>query len=582
MSKKSILIYAFLFFLILLTRLWKIDHLPSVISHDEIFYPTQAKTLAVSGYGANGKWTPLEFSPENKLYAELPGFIMSFAAKVFPNQTIFAARITHAFLGSLLVFILAAIAYELSKNRKVAIATMVLAAFNPWLFQFSRMGFDSLFSLFFYTSGLLFFIKNKKYAKLWSLPLFILGFLQYQGLKVIFLPLILLTTLFNLLKDNEFKISKLQEILKKNIPSLIVLISAVIIFIVYLFKVQTQGASERLNFFVWNDEKTINQMVNVARQQGFNSSLSNVYPNKITVIIEKLAEQYFNSLDLKQWFFSLEVVRNPFAVYQHGLFYWLDLPLIIWGLIVVFNNKKNKKIGLFLASLAIIAPLPSAIVSTGSWLVFRSSFLVPIFLILMGFAVNDLFEKWPKKSFFVFATFYLILIARFLYQYFYVYPISGTRDQYFAEKIIAQYIKRNPDKKIIITAPEPIFVFQEILIYNNLINKENIKDINQAFNTENYQLTNFKVLGERCVPEIIENDTIYISHSNSRPCSGDDSPLKYTQIPSLIDGGGIYRIYNDLNCANFGLSRFPSIREDLFDLDKLSSQEFCENFIVRN
>lgn len=573
--------YFFLLIFALVIRFWKIDHLPSVISHDEIFYPTQAKTLAVNGHGVNGIWQPFSLTPETELYAELPGLVMMPAAKLLPNQPILAARITHVLFGTILIFILAALAYELSKSHRVAFYTAFLACFNPWLFQFSRLGFDSLFSLFFYTSGLLIFIKAKHFQKLWSISIFILGFLQYQGLKIIFLPLITLATLYDLSKSN-FSLKEIKKTWQKYLPSLIVLITAITVFIVYSINVHSQSAGNRLNFLVWSDEKYLEQSTSVSRQQSFDSALGEIYPNKETVIVERLVEQYFNSLDLKQWFFNLEIVRNPFAVYQHGLFYWLDFPLIILGLIFVFREKKLKSTALFLTGSLLIAPLPSAVVSTGSWLVFRASFLVPVFLILMGFASANLSRELPKLLFYLIAIVYLLLVGRFFYQYFYTYPISGTRDQYFAERLVAQYIKRNPDKKIVVTAPEPIFVFQEILVFNNLINKTNIDQINKAFQNKTYELNNFQVLGERCVPTVIPDGTIYISHSNSRPCEGLDSPLRYTQLPSLIDGGGIYRIYNDLSCSDFSLSRFPTIREDLFDLDKLENQEFCQSFVIRN
>jgi hypothetical protein len=580
-KQKIWLAYLILGIFALAIRLYKISYLPTVISHDEIFYPTQAKALAVNGRGVDGKWQPISLTPETELYAELPGLVMMPAAKLLPNQPILAARITHVIFSIFIIFILAALAYELSKSHRVAFFTAFLASFNPWMFQFSRMGFDSFFSIFFYLSGLLVFIKAGKLKKLWAIPLFGLGFLEYQGLKIIFLPLITIATLFNLFKDgSSFK--EIKKTWKKYIPSLIVLIVAILAFAFYLLNVRSQSASNRLNFLVWSDKKSLEQNINVGRQQSFDSVFNQFYPNKITAIVERLTEQYFNSLDLKQWFFNLEIVRNPFAVYQHGLFYWLDLPLIIMGLIVVFKKKKLKAAAFFLLGLLLIAPLPSAVVSTGSWLVFRSSFLVPVCLILMGFAAASLSRELYKPFFYLILAVYLILVGRFFYLYFYTYPISGTRDQYFAERLIAQYIKRNPDKKFIITAPEPIFVFEEILVYNNLINKINIEAVNKAFQSKDYKLTNFQILGERCVPETIPEGTIYISHSNSRPCDGIDAPLKYTQIPSLLDGGGIYRVYNDLSCADFSLSRFPSIREDLFDLDRLNNQEFCQNFIIRN
>lgn len=572
MNKKQLLIiYLLIAIFSLGMRFWKINILPSVISHDEIFYPVQAKTLAVNGRGLDGQWRPLSLTAEVELYAELPGLIMAPAAKLLPNQPILAAKITHLLLGTALIFVLAGLAYTLTGQHAVAISTALVASVNPWLFQFSRMGFDSLLSLFFYFAGLWVFLQAKNWRKLWAWPLLVLGFFQYQGLKVIFLPMVLLASWFNWQKK------------QRNLSTLATLSLSILLFAFHLFTLQSQTAANRLNFLVFNDQNYISQEINLGRQQSLNGPLANIYPNRITVVAERLIEQYINALDLKQWFFELEIVRNPFAVYQHGLFYAIDFVFILIGLILIWQKRSLRKAATLISGLLLIAPLPAAIVSTGSWLVFRVSFLIPASMILIGYALAKIAKTWPKAIFIGIVLCYALFIGRFFYEYFYHYPVLGTRDQYFAERIIAQYIKRNPDRNIIVVAAEPIFVFEEILIHNNLINRQNIAAINLAFQTKDFQLDNFKVVGERCVPGDLEQDSLYISHSNVRPCVDRvDSPLDYTQIPSLLDGGGIYRVYQDSYCGNFSLARFPHIKEDLFDLDRLNQQDFCQNFIIRN
>ncbi len=570
-KRKLFFIYLSIVIFSLIIRFWRVQTIPPVISHDESFYPVQAKTLSVNGHGLNGIWKPSSLTAEVELYAELPGLIMMPAAKLLPNQPILAAKITHIILGTAIIFILSALAFALTKQHSFAIFTALIASVNPWLFQFSRMGFDSMFSLFFYLTALLIFIKAKNWHKIWAFPIFFLGFFQYQGLKVIFLPIVFIASFYNWQKK------------ENSWPTLIVLIVSILLFVFYLQSLRFQTSGNRLNFLIFNDHEYINQQVNLNRQQSLNNPWKNLYSNKLTVVGLRFVEQYINSLDLKQWFFSLDVVRNPFAVYQHGLFYPQDLFLIVLGLIFLWQKKSQQKMAFLLTCLLLIAPLPAAIVSTGNWLVFRVSFLVPIYILLIAFAINQIAKKWPRSIFLGVIIIYFLFTTRFFYEYFYRYPILGTRDQYFSEKIIAQYIKRNPKKNIIIIAPEPIFVFNEILIFNNLINQKNIDSINKSFQTKNYQLENFQILGERCIPNNIDKNTIYISHSNVRPCDeSNDFLLDYTQIPSLIDGGGVYRIYQDSYCGDLNLARFPNLQNNVFALNKLSQEDFCKNFIIRN
>jgi len=578
-TSKQILIFSLIFLITFVIRLWKINSIPSVISHDEIFYPTQAKTLAMSGRGLTGDWRPRSLTSEVELYAELPGVIMTPAALIFQNNPLMASKITHLLAASGLVLVLSLISYSFSKKTSFAIITALIATFNPWLWQFSRMGFDSLLSLFFYFLGLYLLIELKNWQKLLSFPALFLGFFQYQGLKVVFLPLVFIAALVSFLKDKGKK--NLQQGKKQLLPIVTIILLSLLLFAGYLFQVKNQPAGNRLNFLVFNDQQYIEQTVNLKRAQTLNNPLVETVFNKASIIGLRFIEQYLNTLDLKQWFFELEIVRNPFAVYQHGLFYVLDLFLIILALILIWQKKKDRPLGIFLTSTLFIAPLPATIVSTGSWLVFRASLMIPIGILLIAYSFYWLWEKAHKIIFYTLSVGYLIFVAYFFYIYFQQYPLTGTRDQYFAEKIIAQYIKRQADQKIIIIAPEPGFVFQEILIHNNLINKSNLEKINQAFKTETYQLENFEVLGERCVPQD-ENNIIYMAHSNVRPCEGNDSPLNYNQIPSLLDSGGIYRVYQDKLCENYDLARFITIKENVFNFKTMSDLDFCQNFIIHN
>lgn len=588
-TNKTILILGILLLIFnLFIRIYKIDANPSVISHDEVYYMTEAKTILLNFSDPSGEWSPLSLTSANPLYAELPGFIMSFMTFFTFNNPLLAAKITHIILTTGLCFILGGLAYSLTKSNKFAFITILIATLNPWLFQFSRMGFDSIFSLFFYFLGILIYIRNKNYKKLWALIPFFIGFFQYQGLKIIFVPLILFTVIYVYFQEESninFDKTYFRSFYKKSnfIYGFITIIFALMLFSITILRLQTQKAADRTKDIIFSDETYNTTNVFKQRQQAIDTSYNKYYINKFTVISERFLNQYLESFSPQQLFLKGEPLRNPFSVFNHGMFYLIDLPLILYGLFMMLKEEKTKKSAVFLFSLIMIAPLPSAINATGIWIMFRSSLMIPVFVILSSYGVYKLWENLPKLLFVALITTYFILVSRFFFFYFHTYPILGTTGEYFSERILASYIVRNPQLEIKIYANEPKFVFESILVYNNLINKENLAAINTAMKSEKYQLENF-VVDNKCVPSVKENpNTIIIAHAVIPNCDGSNNETELaSQIAELTDSRGVYKLYNDSFCLPYGLDRFSHINKDVFAVEKQDDETFCKSFLISN
>lgn len=574
-----------LFFLCI--RSISIQSIPSVISHDEIYYPAEARALAVSGHDPTGTWSPWSLTSAHSLYAELPGLVMTPAAIIFDDPLV-AARATHIFIGTLFCLVLAAFSYQITKNHTISFFAFLLAGVNPWLFQFSRMGFDALFSLFFLLSGVTLYLGTSHLKKLWSIPFLFVGFFQYQGLKVVFIPLVFGTVIFDLVKQKTYISQMFQIIHKKEtrnrfVPAIIVLLFSIILFGTYLVRLSTQNAGERTSDLIFSDVTYTEAHVNTHRQQSFESPVVPFFTNKATVIFDRFVSQYFESFSWHHLFITGEPLRNPFSVWKHGMFYLLDCVLIIFGFFYLYSNRKSQTSGIFLTFLLLLAPLAGALSAKGSWIMFRSSLLVPVFITVGACGLWWIKEKTSKLFFAVLIFIYLFFVARFFFMYFYSYPIIGTQGEYFSERIIANYIIRNPDKNILVYASEPRFMFEAILVYTNAITKESIKDVQAAYTNEAYSFANFTVLN-KCYDQNLGQNTTAFVHQSTQPCdSQDDYTTEHViAIPSLLDSGAIYRVHNDTFCSNFSLQRFSHITENRFFVENLSKNDFCTTFFIKN
>lgn len=593
---KNNLIYILLFITFFALRLYKIESLSPVISHDEVYYVTEARSLAVSGSDTSGQWKPWSLLPANSLFAELPGVIMTPAALLFPGSPFLAARFTHALFGSLIPLILAGIVFRLSKDKSWAITTAFLAGFNPWLFQTSRMGFDSLFSIFFYLLGIWLLLANKGWRRWWTVPIFILGFYQYQGMKIIFLPIVGISLFYLGLVEYQPKL-ELKKNIRRLLPLVLMLVFFSAFFFTHLVRLRSQEVGGRVTELIFFDNDNISATVNLERQQSIPNRYSQIFSNKATTIWDTFTSKYLASFDLNLLFIHGESLRNPFAVWSYGSFHLIEALFIVVGLIYLWHprGKKDRRKQLatafFIIALILISPLSNAINAMGNWIMFRSSFLFMWLIVLSGLGLSFLWNIFGNNKLKLLVRVVLVVLIsasfiRFGYEYFFHYPVYGTNGKYFAERILSSYADRSgEDIKIIILGDESKFLFESIMAYSNLITKESIGDINQAMRSQNYQIKNLTV-NTRCfdLTELNEETTI-ITDSSTALCEGQDlsslEDMPISAIPSLLDSGAIFTVYNDRLCAGYGLDRFISIGDEILRVEKINDENFCQSFLIK-
>jgi hypothetical protein len=589
------------FLVALIIRFVWLDQIPVALTHDELYYPTEAQALIKSGSDTSGLWSPFSFTSANALYAELPGSVMVPAHYLITNNPLLAARSTNALLGAALILVLAGISYELFNNRNLAFLTAILATFNPWLWQISRQSFDALFTICFYFLGIYLVIKLKSWWKLLSLPIFALGFFQYQGLKLLLLPILLILSWY-------ISLGQAAHLPRINIKHLLISVLMVIfaLFLTGWFwqNLNSQSASTRANDIVLFNQTALSDQVDADRAQSLKNEYQKYFSNKGTVLFTKLASQYISTFDLLQLFVRGEVTRNPTSVWSHGLFYLLDAFLLAIGILVLATNRKWRRQSMFLLSLAAIAPIPQTLNNTGVWIFFRSALLFPIMILVISLGW---FSIWSKPKFRYFTRFILlsltvISISSFAYQYFVRYPVYATTDRFFAERVMANYLHRSDlSQKQLVLADEARFIFDGILVYNNLIINADLPLLNTAYQDKQFLINNLTVATSCIDQAYLDAGTLVITDTsvagcneeqveanlNNKPVGGNDKidivdavdGSKNLAIRSPYSGALVFRIFNDHLCQRYSLQTSSLMTRNNLAVESLSDADFCQNFI---
>lgn len=241
--------------------------------------------------------------------------------------------------------------------------------------------------------------------------------------------------------------------------------------------------------------------------------------------------------------------------------------------------------------------VPSTVNSGEPWYLLRT-FLPNVLLLLI--AAVGIYHFWNKWFFqFAIIAIYVFSTAYFGYYYFYRYPLLGNNISYLAEKTAINYITRvmvqNPDKSVSFYTIDPPVMFWNYLVYANQLTRDNAAAIAQAENKGIYQLGNVR-FSNTC-PDITKTNEVIITEQWRPPCEQSQSSLAAAQtrdysilidkqkgaaitIPSIVDNGAYFRIYNDPICDRQAMSNFIDINSlSDFNIYKQTNSEFCTKWL---
>lgn len=568
------------------TRFYQLRLLPASLTHDETVYAAQAASYALRLKSLNGQHRPWFLTPFHEMYAELPATVISLGF-LLTDQALLATHLPSALMGILLPFIFGWLLWGIWQDKTLSWCGVLVGAASPLWWQFSRLSYDTFYSTFFYLAGGALYLNLKGRKKLWSLLPLTIGFFQYQGLKLLLVPWLLL--LFAL--DN-FKYKLTWKRLKAKLPhppAWIIYAGLGLSLLYGLILLPSQKTSLRSQQTIFQTPQQVVDRVNTNRRLSLNSPYKTLVTNKATNTIWFMIDRFLGAFNPGLLFRYGEPNASGFAVWTHGIFYLVDGLLIIIGLITLLTQKKQRLTGIWLNLAILVFSLPDLVNTLSQWHLMRTFLAYSVLLIFISWGCKTLWQnklwRWPL------VIIYTISIAYFSYQYFYRYPVThldaGTFDERLASTYAGLAVKEKPQQEIFIHADTPKMTFYNYLLYEQLIQPKNLAQIEETILANEQQKIKHYRLGavtvtNGCVDPLSKQTHIWeIGHSFCQKEGAEKFKTNRLTIPAVLDSGEQYRLHGDQLCNDYKLKSYVHLgSSSQLALDKMSVQEFCQTWLT--
>lgn len=557
-------------------RLWYLDRIPTGIVMDEFDYVLNAKFIYHTGTNIFDNWSPWSLAT---IPGEVPKGELTYLVSlpfVGPlGLSLFTARIGFALLSVLSTAIVFAIAATVF-GPWVGLLAGFMAAINPWGVYYGRTAYDVPVSVMFYLMALLCMLRLRGPKLLLTLiPLF-LAFYGYIGMKILFVPYVLVTTTYVWFFHRKRQDTKWFVLL---------LLGAVFVFGHFVFRMQSTTANLRMNQLFTPFDVAISQEVDSQRRLTLASPLTNIFANKPIVYLKEIVIKFFGAFSPSILFTNGEGIAT-FSLWQHGLFYPVDALFLIIGAVTLFVGAPQLLI--FFAVLMAIATMPSVFSTEGTTYVHRSSLMYPFITMLAAYGINGSiawFRKFGKHIVIAsIAIIYVIATANFVYLYFFRFPYYNSESFGLSQRLYSRYtiLAQQSGIPVVHLTDSPELYFRNYLFYGNIPNARTIPAIRTTMKDAVYTWEN-ATFTKTCPTkaQIDEGKSAYVL-SNASPCKELFIRRPMTAISSLSDGGTLYMIFNDRLCSKYALSSYPTgfTMQD-FNVEQLTEPKFCEQFVIR-
>src|SRR3989344_4403308 len=172
--------------LFLVTRLYKINTIPGSVYWDEASIGYNAYSITTDLKDEWGETLPLHFRAFGEF--KLPVYIYSVAilTKLF-GVSEFSLRFPSVLFSLGTILAVYFLVTRITKNEKIGRLSSFLLTVSPWLFIFSRTGYEAMAGLFFFLSFVyyLLFNEGKKVNILLTLVFAIVSFYSYNSFRIL-------------------------------------------------------------------------------------------------------------------------------------------------------------------------------------------------------------------------------------------------------------------------------------------------------------------------------------------------------------------------------------------------------------
>ena len=537
--------------ILLFTRLaWSASITPS-LTHDELIYAGNAKAISLWGHDVTGTHGWFDLTPVHPMYAEWTASLMAPFFWLIKDP-ILATHALPTLFSLTLPFIFAWFVYGLFKDMRLSLIAGILLTISPLAIQFSKLTYDSFFSLFFYVLGGAIYLNLKNRQKWWAIPILIVGFFNYQGYKLLLLPWTLFLWSWQLWGTQT----------KKKELSFLPLFGLIVTLMYGLILLPKQATVSRLSQTIFSDKAQIEAVTYARRKASLAPALGVYVSNRLSSSLELGLDNFLQSINPTMLFLRGEPAESGFALWTHGFFYVLDGLLIGLGLVKLFSDKKYTSKAILILLMLLASLIPTTVSTISHWYLLRCLFAYFWLYIFMAFGFQALMKY--RFPFLVVSLLYVGSFLNFAYQYFYQYPLYRSDSAELHEAIAVNYAARASSLgSVIVYDDEPHYLYLSHLLYGNAFSSVDAGAVASAFASNRFQIGQI-TYANLCQPE--SNPATIVISDLYDPC---DKAVRSesVSIVSLIDGGKKYRIQADRLCGAQPLN--PYIRKA-----KLSEMNF--------
>ena len=569
----------FIFILGAFLRFLYLGSVPVSLSHDETDNIIQAHAVIQTGSDIAGTWKPWSFLPNSGVMAELGPLINVPSLYLLP-QSLFASRFTTALLSALFPLLFFWWLTTIKAKSSVAIMTSLLLAVSPWHLIFSRTALEQPTSLFFYLLSWIFLAKlfhrdnrSTKHYALYTLLFtlaFSIGYFTYHGFKFALPGMTVLYALYLFWQSHP----------RLKLP-LIISLSVIGLLLVRTALFSSYYASRSGEIILLQNDRFTSEVNAERRQSVAPERLKSLFVNKPLVVLSVIRDKYVGAISPDLLFLHGEA-NGVFSVWLAGYFYLFTLPFLLFGLFYLIS--KHRPVHLLILTLLLISPVAS-VIHVNNTFAFRSAIYFVLLNIVLAYGVSWVLDRYRYLK----PVFYLLLIsglASFCYILYFVTPVTNANDYFFGDRLIANYLRLNPNHKILVIDNQPRYIYSAFVLAHSQVTPNLIAGFEHEYNpTDDNSYTVDNLTIARTCPTTSDStfDTVIIPSIRATELSVCPA-ITHSTIHSFVspkDSGELSRIYGDSLCSTNELGTYvhPTSLAD-FQLESMDRGEFCSKWVV--
>lgn len=491
---------------------YRLESVPPGFYVDEATYAYNAFSILETGKDEYGKHLPIIFRFYGSFNATLYVYLTSLSIKIW-DLGIFSARFGSVIAGlfSIIVHFFILKSLGVFKNRFTIYLSVILFAITPWLFFYSRIGYEIVLGYFFFSCGILFFLLAQKKPFYYVFSFISLALSTYSAYSERYVVLLALIPLAVIFRENLLK----KTTVKYYIVGLLVFF---VLQIPYISLARTPAFFTKEGLFY----KDI--------LQSEASMLSSIIPYKLGYLLA-FSREFFSKvltyLSPRSLFFLPDEDMQRSLPDLSVFYQWMLIPFIV-GFYKLFKLKE-KKVILTVLVLTIASIFPAAL-TRDPFSTHRAFTLLLPLSIVIGLGVDYFLQK--NLILFGFASLGLLIVSLVLLWRSYFVLLPTERANYWGYGIdkLSEIIAEEKEEHFLIDKSRMKPIYINLAFYLKYPPEKfqtetdrGIKDKYYA-NTDYYDERNFSNIEIRTIDwsediyknQILVGDSLSISENQAR------------------------------------------------------------------